>query len=403
MTRKVYLDQCVHSSLVQGDSPWYEIGAGKLLKSAVDDGRAEIWTCPTQVLETFLCADYDDSGKIIDTPKLDLRIKLARNALEMIGAQRMAPSFEFIVVKDFMTALARIAPGSIKTEEYFDLEQKHNQELFTGVLGILAGYRMFDRPESLEELQRTKLTSRLLHSRFCRAPVSFLQDVIDCAKNFRVTSSDVFADVDAMSIQQINTEIEANINEGCALDKTQRTRLEKNKEMIALSYGAAELGQCLSIVFSDPWRLLLTFDIVQIKNQWSDIMRVSGPNAVPFPGPDDDDQCVGNLEVVSMALAILIKRFGQNMLLISRIPSLVAISEIEMCLRQGEVPTAGLTFDCDHAVMLARMNVFMSHDRRLVNLANRAKSVVNKADPHRDISVVATTKQLENILSKPVA
>jgi hypothetical protein len=65
-----------------------------------------------------------------------------------------------------------------------------------------------------------------------------------------------------------------------------------------------------------------------------------------------------------------------------------------MCLAKGEIPTGGLSFDCEHAAMLSTMDIFLTHDTRLLNLAKRAAKFLSEAGGWH-VEVVANEKQLQ--------
>lgn len=403
--RKVYLDHCVNSGLANvANARWQDIGVGKVLAQAIAAGTAEVWTTPTEVVETLLWADFDEHGQVIESEKLDLRMKCARSTLEMIEATRMAPSFEFVVVDNFLTALEMIAPGVVENRHYFELEQKQNQQVYLGLLAILAAYRPLDRPAAIEDLLRVKLTTRLLHSRFLLDPVKFVADLVATAAEFRVTSEDIFAEFDSRSLSDIRDEIEANLAAKKAITPVARNRLMKNKASIAQSYGAAELGECLGVVFQDPIRMMLTFNIRAMKQHWQVLTDVAGQPPIPFPGPAEDEACVDDPTLSANALSLLFRRFARFKLLVPQISPLVALGEIEMCLNQNELPKgSGLAFDCQHAAMLTRTNILVTHDERLANLAKRAIKVIADADATHEIVVVRNAGELANALEKPVA
>ena len=78
------------------------------------------------------------------------------------------------------------------------------------------------------------------------------------------------------------------------------------------------------------------------------------------------------------ALAELFLPLASSRLAVATIPSQVVLGELELCLAKDQLPTAGLTFDCQHAAMLTKMRVFATQDGNLANLARRAAGILTK-------------------------
>ena len=104
---KLYLDQCMISNLANQGAR-IEPRGGRALQAALDRGAVEVWVSPMHVLETFLCADFDEHHHITDTPKLDLRQSIASTLLHLAEAKRMADSYEFILAEYFMRMLNEV-------------------------------------------------------------------------------------------------------------------------------------------------------------------------------------------------------------------------------------------------------------------------------------------------------
>ena len=65
--KKVYLDHGVVCSLSQDPArSWCEIAFGKVLATAIEEQRSQVYTSPTEVMEIFLTAKTDDAGNLLD-------------------------------------------------------------------------------------------------------------------------------------------------------------------------------------------------------------------------------------------------------------------------------------------------------------------------------------------------
>ena len=261
MPKKLYIDQCSLSTDAAADPAtlWRKTKLGGTIAGLVNDGTVEVWTSPVNVLEIFLCADFDKQNRVLDTAKLDLRVRLAQALVELSDCRRMAPGFEFLVVRNFLEVLAAEAPAAIRSTDFFEFALTTNQQVYAGLLAMLAALRTLDRPDAIEDLLRSKITSRLLHSRFARDPAAFVDAMVACATEFRVTTDDIWAEFDVQPLQSLRDAIEQNLAQATPMDNTVRARLQKNKKAVAEAYSAAELGQCLSSIFHRDSFLLMNF------------------------------------------------------------------------------------------------------------------------------------------------
>lgn len=392
----LYLDQCMISNLANQGRPWHETRGGQALATALRRRTVEVWASPMHVLETFLCADFDAQHRITDTPKLDLRQSIASTLLHLAEAKRMTEAYEFILAEHFMKMLNEFAPGSVRSWEPFERLKLQNKQVYLGLLGLLAAYRNLDRPDAVEEMVRAKVTSQLLHSRFARSPRDYMDDVVAAAREYRLTREDVFAEFDARPLSDLTREIEENKAGVVRLDGGTIQRLQREREMVAKSYGAAEIGECLSAVFSDPLYLLLTFDIARVRDAWGQI--TGRPDAPPpaFLADADHEIYAVDQNLIVRTLEILFRAVASERLLLPRIVHKVVLGEIELALRQGEIPSGGLGFDCEHAAMLARVDTFGTVDGRFATLAKRA--AVEFAGAGHRVQVLVGTDELVRYL-----
>ncbi len=384
--KRVYLDHCVVSSLSNDPQRgWQQVGLGSVLSAAIAEKRAEVITSPTEIMEIFLTAKSDLAGNLLDGSeeeqrRLDLRMRAAKNVLEMIEAKRLIEAYEFVVVREFLDNLDRLAPGAVLTRMHFDLFAESHVQIFLGALGLLASYRYFGGASGLEQMKRAKVTSRLLHSRFIRNPAQFVDTVVDCAANYRTTTDDIWAEFEQRTLDDMLAEIEQNQAQSVPVNNATKQRLQREKRNIARAYGAAELGECLLGVFKEICYLMSTFDMEVIKQRWGDILG-NGASAPEYLGPAGQP-CVAEMGPRLRALETVFRTFARDRLFVSSLPTAVVLGELEFCLNAEELPSGGLTFDSQHAVNLVRSDVFVTHDTRFANLARRAASVIQETGLH---------------------
>lgn len=400
--KRIYLDHCVVSNISKAtSSSWSDTKIGKAISKAVGEGRAEILTSPTEVMEIFLTAKTDDSGSLLVTTSheqemLNLRMNCAKTVLEMIEAKHMIEAYEYVVIRELLDHFEELAPGSILTRSYFDKFASSNKQIWLGCLGLLASYKLFGGEKGLEKMKRAKLISRLIHSRFINDPEQFVTDAVKCSKGFHLKDNgEIWAKFETMSIHDIQQEIENNEINSTKIDKTTKKRLQKNKKMIAEAYGAPELGECLSSVFENPILVLLTFNLDIIKKDWGKIL---GDNSNPpdYLGPASQG-CPDDLNLRYKALETLIYSFATKRLFITQLPTKIVLGELEMCLGKGELPTGGLTFDSQHSVNLTRVDIFVTQDGKFANLLKRAARIINETG-HHSVQVVTKATEIENAL-----
>lgn len=393
---KMYLDQCMISNLANQGRPWHETRGGRALAGALSRCAIEVWASPTHVLETLLCADFDEHNRVTDTAKLDLRQSIASTILHLIEAKRMAQSYEFILAENFLKMLDEVAPGAVRNWAPFERLRRDNQQLYLGILGLVTSYRSLDRPEAVADMVRSKITSRLLHSRFARSPRDYMDDVVAAAREYRVTRDDIFAEYDCRPLSDLIQEIENNEARTVRLDGGTLQRLQRDRELVAKSYGAVEIGECLGAVFADPLFLLLTFDVAQVRDNWGRI--TARPDAPPpaFLAEADDAACVADHELVVRTLELLFRAVASERLLLPRLIYKMVLGELELAIRQGEIPSEGLGFDNEHAAMLAHVDVFGTVDGRFATLAQRAAAELANAG-HR-VQVIVGTDELVHLL-----
>ena len=194
--KRVYLDQCAVSHLC--DNPgvaWEQTPTGKAIRKGLDAGALQTWISPAHACWRCCRAHFGPDNRPTDTQKLEKRQRIAKTLLDISEAKRMLPSYEFILIEEFMTFLAQIDSDCIRTRLYTHFRE-HSKQMFLGIIALLAAYRNLDRPEAVELTLREKVSTRLQHSRFAKDPDTFIDDMIKTAKEYRLTSDDVWKDMD---------------------------------------------------------------------------------------------------------------------------------------------------------------------------------------------------------------
>lgn len=400
--KKIYLDQCVVSTLA-GNEPqdWRTTNMGSILAAAMAAGTAEVWVSPTHVLETLLCADYDANGHVVPGEKSKKRARIAQVLLELCEGRRMCPSYEFLLVGEFLKLLRQLAPSCIRTDRTFERLKLNSQMVFAGALALLAALPDLDRPEAATPLIRSKLTTQLLHSRFAMNPDGFIDQLIEAATEFRLTSDDLFHEVDSRPLSDLKAEIEHNLTVPRKLSAKARTALEKKRSLVASAYGAVEIGQCLNAVFGDIYIMLMTFDTAELKRKWNALCEKLSVN-VSMPknyAMADDISCAAEPSVAVEGLGQFFRHVSRDALLSPQISQHVILGQLEITLNNGEVPTGGVGFDAEHASILSHMNIFATTDTQLENLAKKAAKRMEKVTRGKSsVQIVTNADQLAKAL-----
>ena len=402
--KKVYLDQCAVSNLCLDPArSWRETKMGAVIDANLSSGAIEVWVSPSNVLETLLCADYDEHGNFVPSPKAEKRVRIARTLLDLSQAKRMSASYEYLLVGEFMEFLRQLAPDCLTTDAYYRRFREHNQQMFLGILALLVAYPELDRPAAVEQLLRSKVSSQLLHSKFSKDPDGFVEKVIDCAREFRLTDKDVWEETDKRSLSELKSEIDSNLSGSTKLSGSAKTTLQKNKAIIAASYGAAEIGQCLDAVFKDMILVMLTFNVPELRENWDAICaKINKKISLPKSVFEADDTAIATDPMIAAeCLGHFFRHVARGELLSPQVVQQVVIGELEMCLNRGEIPTGGLGFDSEHAAMLNHVNVFVTSDTRLENLAKRAAKLIQGATTGQwDVAVVSNPDQLAAAINR---
>jgi hypothetical protein len=189
---KVYLDQNIVSNFAKANGGWRSTDLGEVIDAGIKAAKVEVWPSPAHVLETFLCADTDPAtAAIVDTPKLDLRMKIAATLLDLSQARRMAPGVDVLVLKELVQTLKQVAPDCVANETLIAAAKRESQRTYLGLLGLLAAVRGYDRPDAMGDMLRNKLSTTLIHARYALNPDDFVDRMIKAAETWDVTTADI--------------------------------------------------------------------------------------------------------------------------------------------------------------------------------------------------------------------
>jgi hypothetical protein len=344
----VYLDQNALSTLAS-DTAWAKTKLGQaLLSSSID-----VFVSPVHVLETMQAEDA-------------VRTTLAKAMLELCGARRMCPSYEFIVAESFFKALENADAHALRTREHLCYHKDSNTRIYLGALAILA-QGLPASPSAVDDVRRSKLINQVLHVRAAAAPREWLTNLLDCTSKMLVTSDNPLALLDAATNEELRAAVAANSADPAGLDADVRRKLQKHRAAIAAAYGAVEIGACLEAALPLSGEVEAAFDAMGLVGALR-AMSVS-QELPPAGGPAPDIRVL-----VRRAIYVCAKKGLPP----ASISNEVVLREIENAATAKETPNAGVVFDADHAVYLCHMNIFVTDDEGLLNtlrpIAKRASS-----------------------------
>jgi hypothetical protein len=280
-----------------------------------------------------------------------VRVRVADALLRLAGTARMAPSYEFIVVDDFLRAVEQLSKTAIKTREHFTYHRESSARMFLGMLALLA--RGHEAPSSLrEEILRAKLKNQALHAIAVADPKAWLKGLLLCASKFLVTSGDPFELLDAATEADLRGAVEEAAVGAPGVDDRVRRKLQQHRQSISAAYGAIEIGACVEAALPLSGELEAAFD----RDGVADAVRAMNVSLSP------QRQSVMTLHDLLQHLMLGFARCG---LLTARVSNEVVLREIETAAGERTVPTPGTVFDADHAVYITRMNVFITDDKAL--------------------------------------
>ena len=267
---RVYLDQNVFSQFPHAASGnWRDHEIARILLDAQKSGRAEIWASPTHVIET------------LQTPDPKLRQLLPLIILELTDARRMWRGHVFANLANFRLFVESMVPNFVRTCAFIREQSLVQRQFWLGALGLLGSGVGLNLEEAVQTLRHDKAANRLLHARFAAAPDEWIEKMIDAARNQRMTTDDPFSEFATMSVEQMETEVEALKGEVKRIGKKALERLQKNRALVASVYGAAEIGLMIRSVFHLPGTLEVTFDIPEVIRNWAAVQEKTKCPSLP--------------------------------------------------------------------------------------------------------------------------
>jgi hypothetical protein len=359
--RRVYLDQSAYGRMCDSND-WRTSDLGSVLLNAQRSGKAQVWAGPTNVLETIQASDAQR------------RKALASATLELIDSARMWWGHEFEAIQDFFLFLTQLAPDALANRQYLDYYGNVARQTWLGVLALAAANGGPGFGPVAESLRRTKTMNRLIHARFAVNPGEWVDRMSDAASNLATTESDVFADIEQMTVAGMQAELEELKSQAQSLGKKDLKTLNKHRANIAKAYGAFEVGALLQDVFTLPFDLEVTLDVPHILSRWRNIQTATGCGPLPkhITGASGTELPAHAREVIRHA----IRASAHKGLMTTSIGMQVILLEMQRGINQKKVPTGGLVFDADHAAALCRHEIIITHDEWLAaSLKTLAKYV----------------------------
>jgi hypothetical protein len=366
--KKVYLDQSVYGSLLDGGMPnWNTSRIAAVLLDANAAGSAEVWAGPTNVIEA------------LQANNPERRKQLASVMLDLIDAKRMWWGHEFEAINEFFHLLESFAPGAIWNREFFAHRAETTRQVWLGGLGLLAATGKLSLTPVLASLRKLKATNQLLFARAAVDPDTWYKQVLQTVDSWATTSDDVFAEYDAMTLEQIEQkthELAATFKK--ASKKTQ-DHLKVNRGKIAKAHGALEIGFLLLYTFTLPMEMQLTFDAAAIVKGWPMFQEKLGcpplPKEVREASPED---LRAEPTLFYRVLAETIRAAARTDFLTTALGFEVVLRETQRKISDKKLPTGGLTFDADHAAALVHFQVIVCHDDVLADSLTELASLVEK-------------------------
>jgi hypothetical protein len=385
----VYLDQSVYGCFLnEAPLDWRQAALARLLLDAQAKQLAQVWTSPTNVLETLQGTD------------LSRRSQIAKIILELIDARRMWHGNEFETIKHFMEFLSRCAPKVIRYPQFLAARVGNTRRIWLGGLALIACTDKLRLEPLLESLARAKTTSRLLHARFAVDPSNWLSEMIRTVEEQRVTTTDEFLGFDNLTLDQMETEIIALQPQFSRLTNHDLKRLNREREKLIRTYGAMEVGRILGSVFRLPFERQFVFDIPHLVERWSVVQARTGCKPLPreiveagqhaiLRDPDIAQKVLQYAIYAATKIGIVPQTFSFEIIL----------RELQNCINDRKLPTGGLIFDADHAAALSFCDVFVSRDATMTaNAKTIAKRVAEETSGEWQIDVVGNEKQLAKAL-----
>ncbi len=367
LPKRVYLDQNVYGHMLdEGGGDWRKSKVGEVLDAAKQQGKGLVWIGPTHVLETIVATE--------DARRRDL----ARTMLEVVDFTRFWHGYELEVVCEVFDFLSDVSARSVRTRYFVERELLDVPRIWLGALALLA----LGAPASTSQadvVRRRKLENRLLHARFATDQNGWVDRMVQAAKGWQTTRQDVFADVDAMKLPDIEAEIALLRDEVKRLDKKHYDRLKKERAVIAAAYGALDVSAALDSMFDSPMSLDLTLDTGALVADWPAFQKTAGARSMPkdvVAAPPEKRAFDDNMRVAIIDVAIQV--WASNGPLTAGIAYESLLRELQEKLHDRELPTQGVIFDADHAGCLRCVDVFYTEDKLFGTIARELAKIVHE-------------------------
>lgn len=218
----VYLDQSLYGHFLnEGNGDWRKNDVAALLLEAQAKNVAQVWASPTHVLETIQATD------------LVRRSQLASAILELIDARRMSHGNELETLRHFADFLKICAPSFVRYPEFFKERVLTTRRIWLGALALVAATDKLQLEPLINSLVKVKTTSRLIHARFAINPGKWVDEMVENVNRQRTTTGNPFAEFDAMTLQQMETEIASLEPQFTKLTKRDLMHLNKERANLA--------------------------------------------------------------------------------------------------------------------------------------------------------------------------
>jgi hypothetical protein len=171
---------------------------------------------------------------------------------------------------------------------------------------------------------------------------------------------------------------------------------------LAHKYGAIEIGPIIGSVFTLPMELELMFNIQPLVRNWATLQESTGCDSLPDEITNADPvDLVTNSDHIHTVLQHAVYAAANVGLVSTTLRFQAILLEIQKCVNDRELPTAGLTLDADHAVSLMWCDIFVTRDEKLAAvLKTLAQFVARKTEALRSIQIVGNAKQLSQALRR---
>lgn len=389
----IYLDQSAYGQFLnQCRNDWRQAPVAKILLREQAAERAFVWASPTNVLETL---QSEERAR-----------QLATIILALTSAKRMWGGSDFERVRDFLEFFEVLAPGFWRQRKFFDHRHLDAQRNWIAGLALLACPEKLELGTLIDAAAYNKTVSRLLHARFAADPDKFVCHLQKTIEGMEVTKDDPFADIDKMTIADMEKEIASLALKFQKLSKKALQRLDANRQYWAGAYGAMEIGRLLGTIFDLPLELMLMLDVTPVVRNWDGIKKNLGwKRSLPKEiATADDNTLVSQTGPFHTVLQEMFYAAAKAPLLSSRVGYEVILRELQRCFNQKKIPTGGLTFDADHSVAVCSFDIILSNDAMLVDsLKTLSGMVARHSKGMLRPSVVTTAGELEKALKTQTA